>query len=207
MSGTLIHNGLEWRETVDEVSTPEEGFDTVTWKEVVTAFSEKAAIERFTKGQQVSGYDYVYIVDVKAQELICGAGAYSCTITARGLVGGKPYKYRFLTLPERNSYQSVIYAGYLSLPGAADVAEPRVGVNIKWISAGRPDMSIVGTQVTEPDVAPAVPAEIWDTITNPVRNIPKWWVLDSRNPEQLPGTELWMVDDVISYYQPLRPQK
>lgn len=210
MSASVIHGDLNYIEEPHELDTPEDGWDIVRWKEVVTAGSADAARAMFPKGRQISGYAFMFISGVRVKELVCGLGAFSCEITGKGIATNK-WKIKWRTLTERNSYGAVTITGYLAIPGKADIAEPRVGATLRWFSNGYPNMSIVGAQINPSYIVygstPDVPPDLWSAITDGVVNYPRYWVLDSRDAEELQGSGMWMVEDSLSYYQPVRPSK
>jgi hypothetical protein len=203
-----IYADTDWESAPPEANATEDGWDTLTRHEIISAVSLNAAVASYTKGASDTSFANMHLVDVKAKHLVTNLSFYEMELGYKGILEDKPVKYKFVTLSERNSYKNITFAGYLATPGAGDVAEPRIGVVARWISTTQPSMAIVGTAVT-PDLAPTPPDSVWDSIPSDqiIRNIPKWWVLDARMPEQIPGTNVWLVEDTFSFYQTVKPSK
>jgi hypothetical protein len=195
-----------WIREPAELKEPEDGFDELTRHLVVSAANIAAAKALFTKGSPDSEETSMFLSQVNPRDFLPGSGFVECDIVFKGLSRDKPGKWKWITLSERNSYKSIIFAGYLSTYGAGDVAEPRVGAVVRYVTTTEPDMSVVGTQL-DPDNEPAVPGSLWDLIPDKIVNIPKEWVLDSRNPDQVAGASVWLVEDTFSFYQAVKPAK
>lgn len=193
-----------------ELSTPEEDFDTLVIKPRFSAVSLLAAHQTYGKGDAHPDYAHMYVTDRTLRELACGTGRYGGQVVYRGIADlDRPYRFVIESFGERSTYDAVLSPASPVLAVPTDISQPRLGVTVRYISIGRPDTDAIGTNV----VPPSPPDGSWDPpdnafsgATDVILAYPDGWVLEKRTGPNIPGTELWMAEDVFAYYFEWRPR-
>ena len=198
---TAIYNEEGWIKEPEELDLPEDGWDTSKLVEVVNAADRAAAIAMFTKGQESANYSGLYLARLNVKPLVCGVPFFECAQDYKGVHGTKPHKFSASTKGERNTYKDVIVTGGPS--GTVDITEPRASLTDKYVTLTDPDMTVIGTAQTPPFDLGHPPA-LWGAIADIVYAFPEGWVLDDRQPENIPGTTVWLVTDTYVFYQHAR---
>lgn len=180
-----------------------EGWDTATEARFVFASSAEAATSGKALGASLSGFTNMVCVDRAAEDLIEGF-FYKVTFSYKGILnGGKPVKWIPRGYAEKQSTSGGLYPGQAS-PVPLESNQPLVGVTAIYLSTTVPSCDVCGTNVT-PSWSPGVPDNIWDSLANPIHVYPYGWVLDTREPDIIPGTTVCLVTDQYVYYQHYKP--
>ena len=133
-----------------------------------------------------------------ARETGCQLGMKVVEIISRGLASDKGF------ICEPTAYTEAIAGQVIGMPDAPDATNPyrgnvqipRVGVTCRWLSAGPPDSSIVGTNQTPP-VTFGLPTYPFGTIdpSSTLYHYPEDWYLAKRDAIPLPQTAYYAVTD------------
>jgi hypothetical protein len=193
----------------EELSTPEEDFDVIVKYPVVGAASLLEAHLIYDKGLAHPDHSHMYVVDRAFKEIACGTGRYAGRVTYKGIADtARPQRFELDTYGERSTYENVITPSLPGVPTPTDISQPRFGLTVRYLSTTRPDTSLVGTNLDPPDG----PGGAWDVPENAFASSPDvilafpWgWVLEKRTGPNLPGREVWFVEDSYVYYLQWRP--
>jgi hypothetical protein len=199
-----------------ELVTPEDDWDVLTIHPVVSAASLLAAHQLYDKGAAYnthgighSGFADMFVAEREFAELACGTGRFGGRVVYKGIADtDRPVRFHIETHGERSTYDSVISP--ISDPDAAphDISQPRLAVTVKYLSSARPDESEIGTNVTPPTPpggAWVPPDNAFATSVDVILAYPAGWVLEKRSCPNVPGADVWMVEDHYVYYFDWRP--
>lgn len=189
------------KETVEE-DEDAEGFDSLMLRRRIRASSTKAARQSVALGSKPTGYLNMYCVKRRAVPVVCGV--YDAEFSFRGVLdGGKAYKIRGRSFSERQSAEEANYPGYSAVPVESN--QGLVGITINYLATAPPDLDEVGTNQTPPvNLTPpsfwVPPTNIWTFIEEPIHVYPYGWVLDGRELELIPGSNVAAVTDQYVFY-------
>lgn len=178
-----------------------EGFDTITLRRTIRAASAQAARQTIGLGDNASGYGNMFCIQRKATR--AGCEKYECTFTFRGIMTSKPYKVRRRNYSEKQSASPALYPGQ-STPVPLEGNQGLVGLTISYVATTLPSMTNSGTGQSPP-VSVSTPNNLWSAIVSPIHTYPYGWVLDSRETDEIPGTEVALVTDNYIYYHRYKP--
>jgi hypothetical protein len=205
-----IGNHDDYDAAPEVLNTPDEGWDTLTRTVRLSAASLLAAHEAFPKGQAHPDYENMFVADRQGfRELACGLNRFEGEVIYQGIADEtRPLRFQIDSYGERSTYDAVISPASAT-PAPTDVSQPRLGVTVRYIAIGRPDTSDVGTNVappTPPDGSWALPGNAFSGASDVILAYPDGWVLEKRTGPNVPGTEIWLVEDNYVYYLEWRPQ-
>ena len=145
----------------------------------------------------------MYYMSATAEPVVKGH-VWKVTAPLKGISIDKPFKWIVRGQHEKQSVSQGLYPGIIA-PVPLESNQGLIGVTCIWVSVGSvPSTDVVGTNIT-PDFNPGVPENIWSSLSNPVNVYPYGWVLDSREPDIIPGTDCCLVTDQYTYYQRYKP--
>jgi len=131
------------------------------------------------------------------REVACQLGQKVVELTSRGIAADKGY------VCEPTAYTEAVTGTVIGLPDVTpgtpargNIQIPRVGVTCRWLSAGSPDSSIVGTNQTPPQTfgLPTYPFGSIDPAST-LYHYPEDWYLAKRDAIPLPQTAYYAVTD------------
>ncbi|OAI55334.1 hypothetical protein AYO49_05650 [Verrucomicrobiaceae bacterium SCGC AG-212-N21] len=206
----FITSGGTYEVEPDVVTTPEDDFDTIVSHVVRSAGSLTAVLAVYDKGNAHPDFSNMRVVDRNFHELVCGTGRYEGYVTYRGItINDHPFKFQIETYGERTTYDSIFSPSSPFVAAPHDVSQARLGLTVRYISTSRPDTDAVGTAVVPPNGPGGgwnVPENVFDFYSDVILAYPDGWVLEHRSGPNIPGHEIWMVEDAYVYYQPWRPR-
>lgn len=188
-----------------------DGWDTAVIRRTVRADSAEQARGMIGLGAALGDvvsapHPYLVCVASRARERVCTF--YETEHTFRGVFStDKPYKVRITNNSERQSTQSGLYPGEIT-PVPLESNQGLISLVLMYPATTRPALDASGLAETPPTLpggAITPPDNIWDSITSPIHVYPYGWVLDSREVDEIPGTELGLVTDTYIYYQRYKP--
>lgn len=195
------------RQAIDEDDSVE-GFDTLVMRRRIRAATARLARRsvNLSSNPPTSGdagnYSYMFCVQRRASFVVCGV--YDCEFTYRGILDAtKPYKIRGRCFSERQSASAANYPGYSAVPVESN--QGLIGITVNYVATTPPALTITGTNQTPPvsltPPSPFVPpSNIWTSIENPIHVFPYGWVLDAREFDDVPGSDVVLVTDQYVYY-------
>jgi hypothetical protein len=190
----------------EDVVRSEDDWDVIIKKPVVTAASETAALAQYDYGDAHDDHAEMVVAFARGKQLFCGSNKWALEVHYKGrLNSSRPYKYHLDSSAERNTYESVLLPGAL-LPSPADVSQPRLGLTVKYVSVTRPNTALIGTNVSPPLADLDAPDNVFSFSTDVILAYPDEWVLEKRGGPNIPGSEIWLVEDYYVHYQPWRPR-
>lgn len=184
-----------------------EGFDTGVLRRTVRASSSAAARGLIAHSANppgsVGGFGAMYCVHRRARKVVCGL--YETEHHFRGILnaGSKPFKVQARGYSEKQSTSAGVYPGQgANVPLESN--QGLVGITVHYPALTAPTLAISGSNASPP-VSVTAPDNIWDSIANPIHTYPYGWVLDAREYENIPGSNIVLVTDQYVYYQRYKP--
>jgi hypothetical protein len=178
-----------------------DGWDTATERLVSTgSTSSVRALRSLT--DTLTGFANMYCMTRDARPIVeglCAEGLFSY----KGFAGSRNYKYIPRGYSEKQAQNPAVYPGQTT-PVPLESNQPLVGVTLLWFSTTIPSLDVCGTNVT-PSFSPGVPTNVWTSLPNPLHVWPYGWVLETREPDIIPGTTCCFVKDEYIYYHRYKP--
>jgi hypothetical protein len=190
----------------EDVVRSEDDWDVIIKKPVVAASSKAAALAQYDYGDAHEDHAEMVVAFARAKPLFCGGNKWAMEVHYKGrLNSSRPYKFQIDSYAERNTYENVLLPGE-SVKVPADVSQPRLGITVRYVSVDRPNTALIGTNVVPPLTDVDAPDNVFSFSTDVIVAYPDGWVLENRGGPNIPGSEIWLVEDKYVYYQPWRPR-
>lgn len=161
---------------------------------------DSALAAYFGEGSAHPRYPQMFIE--RADPIPQGNGIYEIVVDWKGILADKGYRRTVKAFGETSNGENIgsaLGGAYPSFIKKIKVEQPLLSVETTYITTGVPDVTGVKKPVsTFPDgfpTLPTPPTQVWTSITDPTYVYPSGWILDSREPNQLNRTQLYMVTD------------
>jgi len=197
----------------DVLSSPEIGFDTLSRRilyradpaEVPQTDADVAAL--LGKGAVHPRYAAMYSM---THRLVGREGEWmEIDTTYKGLATNKGTKRSYATYVESSSGERILMGasqqgqGYPSFVNKLRAMQPAVAVIDSYVTTGAPSLASVGSPAASGHggALPAAPNSIWTFLEDPTWVYPSGWILERRDLDQLPGANVFFVQDHYVYHQ------
>lgn len=188
----------QWRVTAD-------GWDEGRVKYLVRGWSSLDRIPYFEAGEQHARYPQMVAVDVDWSEI--GNSEWEASVLYRGLMRlgltEKPYKRQIYNMTQTQSGNNIASDAW-SGGQKAEIKQGLITVRDQYVATTRPSTSAIGGALTPPE-APTTPSNWWSFLTDAIYVYPPGWVLESREIDELIGSDTCFVVDTYVYYHAVKP--
>jgi hypothetical protein len=189
----------------EESDTADAAWDTAVLHRVVRAESAQSARELLSLGSEPptgGPTGHMYLMERHARRLRWQV--YEAEYHFKGFLNAKEnYRVRPRGWSEKQSMPLGLYPGQTT-PVPLESAQHLLGITVTYAALTIPAVNDLGSNATPPVLSTA-PTNIWSSIPNPIHTYPFGWVLDTREPEILPGKTICLVTDAYVYYHRYKP--